>query len=452
MSNELKFGNKVVFLNGNPITLPIATSDPGSPSQGDMYFNSTSNVVRVYNGTTWNPLLQSLVGDALSSQNILVGNGSNLSASVDTTSTGDILANSSTALTIKSGVITNTMVNASAAIAYSKLNLSNSIVNADINASAAIAYSKLNLTASVKAGDINSEAATNGQVLTANGSGGATWTTNGNGTVTSVALSDGSSTPIYTVSGSPVTSSGTLTLTLSTQTANKVFAGPSSGGAAQPTFRSLVAADIPSLPYATTALDNLASVAINTALLPGTTATLDIGSTSKVFVAVHAASLTAQTTDATVTTNSSNADVVLTANGTGNQITKATIRKASQSAASTSYKEEQYFDALTLAANTSSFTTIASLTMDSTSFRGAILEYTIREATSDKQRTGTMKLSTDGTNIGFSDEFVETSPLGTSPFLQFQAVMNSTNVEIQFNNTDATNACTMRVEVKRFRA
>lgn len=71
----------------------------------------------------------------------------------------------------------------------------------------------------------------------------------GTGTVTSVGLSDGSSTPIYTISGSPVTTSGTLTFTLSTQTANKVLASATSGGAAQPTFRALVAADIPSLPY-----------------------------------------------------------------------------------------------------------------------------------------------------------------------------------------------------------
>ena len=65
--------------------------------------------------------------------------------------------------------------------------------------------------------------------------------------VTSVALSDGSTTPIYTVSGSPVTNTGTLTLTLNTQTANTVFAGPASGSAAQPTIRALVQADIPSL-------------------------------------------------------------------------------------------------------------------------------------------------------------------------------------------------------------
>ena len=53
-------------------------------------------------------------------------------------------------------------------------------------------------------------------------------------------------------SNTPVgaTAAGTLALpTLSTQTANFVFAGPTSGSAAAPTFRALVAADIPSLSY-----------------------------------------------------------------------------------------------------------------------------------------------------------------------------------------------------------
>lgn len=71
----------------------------------------------------------------------------------------------------------------------------------------------------------------------ANGSG-------GSGTVTSVGLS--LPVAIFTVSGSPVTGSGTLSATLANQSANTVFAGPTSGGAAAPTFRALVAADIPS--------------------------------------------------------------------------------------------------------------------------------------------------------------------------------------------------------------
>jgi len=66
----------------------------------------------------------------------------------------------------------------------------------------------------------------------------------GVGTVTSVALSLPS---IFTVSGSPVTTTGTLTGTLNTQSANLVFAGPSSGADATPTFRAIVATDIPTL-------------------------------------------------------------------------------------------------------------------------------------------------------------------------------------------------------------
>ncbi len=86
-------------------------------------------------------------------------------------------------------------------------------------------------------------AGTTGQVLQKTGATTADWTTlSGSGTVTSVALSLPS---FITVSGSPVTTSGTLTGTLATQSANTIFAGPTSGGAAQPTFRSLVAADIP---------------------------------------------------------------------------------------------------------------------------------------------------------------------------------------------------------------
>lgn len=63
-------------------------------------------------------------------------------------------------------------------------------------------------------------------------------------TVNSVGLSLPS---IFSVSNSPVTTTGTLTGTLVNQNANIVFAGPSTGSAAQPTFRSLVSDDIPNL-------------------------------------------------------------------------------------------------------------------------------------------------------------------------------------------------------------
>ena len=63
------------------------------------------------------------------------------------------------------------------------------------------------------------------------------------GAVTSVALSLPN---IFSVSGSPVTTTGTLSASLTSQTAATVFAAPA-GTAGTPSFRSLVAGDIPSL-------------------------------------------------------------------------------------------------------------------------------------------------------------------------------------------------------------
>ncbi len=85
-----------------------------------------------------------------------------------------------------------------------------------------------------------------GDVLTAINATTANWAppSTGNGTVTSVAMTVPS---ILSISGSPITISGTLALTLATQTANKLFAGPASGAAATPTFRTPVLADLPQL-------------------------------------------------------------------------------------------------------------------------------------------------------------------------------------------------------------
>ena len=96
-------------------------------------------------------------------------------------------------------------------------------------------------------GNINIVAGSNitvtpsGQSITIASTGGG-----GSGTVTSVDFADGSSTPIYTISGNPVTTSGTITETLKTQVKNTVFSGPTTGADAQPAFRTLGAADLPS--------------------------------------------------------------------------------------------------------------------------------------------------------------------------------------------------------------
>ena len=64
------------------------------------------------------------------------------------------------------------------------------------------------------------------------------------GTVTSIGMTV--PTSIMSVTPATITTAGTFAVSLATQLANLVWAGPTSGGAATPTFRSLVAADLPS--------------------------------------------------------------------------------------------------------------------------------------------------------------------------------------------------------------
>jgi hypothetical protein len=67
------------------------------------------------------------------------------------------------------------------------------------------------------------------------------------GTVISFAAGDLS--PLFTTSVATDTTTPSLSFTLSNAAQNSVFAGPASGGAGAPSFRALVALDIPALPY-----------------------------------------------------------------------------------------------------------------------------------------------------------------------------------------------------------
>jgi len=92
------------------------------------------------------------------------------------------------------------------------------------------------------------------------------------GSVTSVGLSVPGSA-LYTVSGSPVTGSGTLTLTPNAQTPNTFLAGPASGStAAAPAFRGIASGDLPASIAANTT-GTAAGLSAASALPSGTTAT-----------------------------------------------------------------------------------------------------------------------------------------------------------------------------------
>jgi hypothetical protein len=71
--------------------------------------------------------------------------------------------------------------------------------------------------------------------------------TGSGGGVTTVSLNDTSTAPIYTTAPTTAMAGAVSeTITLKTQTANTLFAGPATGAAAQPTFRDAVFADISS--------------------------------------------------------------------------------------------------------------------------------------------------------------------------------------------------------------
>ena len=88
-----------------------------------------------------------------------------------------------------------------------------------------------------------STAPLNDQVLTFNGT---QWIAKAPaaGGITSIGFAMPSQ-PLFSITGSPLTANGTITANLNTQNANLVFAGPATGAAAAPGFRSLVAADLP---------------------------------------------------------------------------------------------------------------------------------------------------------------------------------------------------------------
>lgn len=98
--------------------------------------------------------------------------------------------------------------------------------------------------ANPSSGQLKIYAKTNNLLYYLNSSGAETQipTSGGAGTVTSVGLTLPS---IFSVSGSPVTTTGTLVATLSSQSANKVFASPN-GSSGTPTFRQILSADISS--------------------------------------------------------------------------------------------------------------------------------------------------------------------------------------------------------------
>lgn len=240
----------IFSVSGSPITTNGTISESVSGVSGGLpYFSSTSQLSSSGSFTTNAVLFGGGVGGA-------PGNVTN-----NATATKEFLNQTSSGVPEYSALVSGDIPNNAANTTGTAANVTGTVTTAHGGTGQTTASAGFNaLSPTTTLGDlivygpgatnVRIPVGTNGQVLTADSTqtDGLAWEAAASGSVTSVALSLPS---IFTVTGSPVTTTGTLTGTLNTETENTVFAGPSSAGPSVPTFRALTSADIPALSYVT---------------------------------------------------------------------------------------------------------------------------------------------------------------------------------------------------------
>ena len=159
--NFTQFTGASTSVAGNGLAITGNQFDIGTASSSRIVVNA-DNIDLATTGVsanTYNSVTVDSYGRVTSGTNptTLSGYGITDAAPIDSptfTGTVSLPANTVTSTMIANNTIVNADINSSAAIDYSKLNISNSVVNADISTTAAIAYSKLNLSNSITATDL----------------------------------------------------------------------------------------------------------------------------------------------------------------------------------------------------------------------------------------------------------------------------------------------------------
>ena len=138
------------------LSVKTTVSSPAPALQGDINVNLGTNNLEYHNGTVVSDIATAVNTLTLTNKSMDAGSNTFTNLANASISASAAVAYSKLNLTTS---IQNSDISVTAAIAYSKLNLTGNIVNADINAAAAIAYSKLSLTNSIVNSDIASAAA-----------------------------------------------------------------------------------------------------------------------------------------------------------------------------------------------------------------------------------------------------------------------------------------------------
>lgn len=182
---------------------------------------------------------------------------------------------------------------------------------------------------------------------------------------------------------------------------------------------------------ATTALGNLASTAVNVSINPASDVAISLGSTSLRYINVAAQNILSGASDLQLNANSGSNNVQLINSG------------FKRGATSSRFINEIYVDSIALSASQTG-TVLATFTVAFATINAQEIAYVIKDATTAATRVGTIRVSTDGTNVSLTDMYTETADAGTS----WAASISGSNLQIAY--TTNTTAKTMRADVKQF--
>ena len=219
--------NGVSFDGTAAITVPAAAGSlTGATLAANVLASSLTSVGTLASLTVTAPITGSLAGSAATLTTARAINGVNFDGSA--------------AITVPAAAGTLTGSSLAAGVTGSSLTGLGTLTSGATGAGFTLAVGTSTISGIVPAANLGTNTPNSTKYLRGDGA----WIVGGAGTVTSVAFS---APGVFSISGSPITTTGTLALSLATESANMVWAGPTSGAAAGPTFRSLVTADFPSI-------------------------------------------------------------------------------------------------------------------------------------------------------------------------------------------------------------